>query len=213
MREKFDSEYFEILDGADPAQTDILSVSAWYGFALRAVEGSVQGFIDDYVAFTFLNTSDTAYWKAADSYFDLTWYTDYIIGESWIANNDWPCNNIKIYRSDKTGYSWRFCLVDLELSLLPNGWTDCYFDHIQYMRSCDPNNPYINIWLKSIQNDQYRNYFINRYADVMNTAYRFDRISAMENDMYGQTVVEMQKEYARWGDPNNIPAQMLNFTE
>jgi hypothetical protein len=45
----------------------------------------------------------------------------------------------------------------------------------------------------------------------MNTAYRFDRLSAMENDMYGQTVVEMQKEYARWGDPNNIPAQMLNF--
>jgi hypothetical protein len=212
LREKFDSEYFETIEGADPAYTDILSVSAWYGYVLRAVEGSVEGFIDDYTAFAILNPADTGYWKAADTYFDLTWYTDYIIGESWIANNDWPGNNIKIYRSDKTNYRWRFCLVDLELSLLPNGWTDCNFDHIQFMLSNDPNNPYINIWLKSIQNEQYRNYFINRYADVMNTAYRFDHISSIENGMYEQTVVEMQKEYARWGDPNNVPAQMLNFT-
>ena len=212
LREKFDSEYFKTLEGADPAFTDILSLSAWYGYALRAVEGSVQGFLDDYSAFILLNPADTGYWKATDTYFDLTWYTDYIIGESWISNNDWPYNNIKIYRSDKTNDRWRFCLVDMELSLLPNGWTDCNFDHIQYMLACDPNCPYINIWLKSIQNEEYRNYFINRFADVMNTAYSIDHILAMENGMFAQTVVEMQKEYARWGDPNNIPAQMLDFS-
>jgi hypothetical protein len=130
-----------------------------------------------------------------------------------MANVDWPGNNIKIYRSDKTGYRWRFCLIDLELALNPNGWTDCYFDHIQFMRSCDPGNPYINIWLKGIQNERFKNYFINRYADLMNTAYRFDRISEMEHEMFEQTVVEMQKEFARWGDPNRIPEQMAGFTE
>jgi hypothetical protein len=102
-------------------------------------------------------------------------------------------------------------LLDQELALAPNGWTDCYFDHIQYMRNYDPAYPYINIWLRGIQNDRFRNYFINRYADVMNTAYRFDYISSAENSMFGQTAIEMQKEYARWGDPNHIPEQMLNF--
>jgi hypothetical protein len=128
-----------------------------------------------------------------------------------MANNDWPYNNIKIYRSDKTNFKWRFCLIDLELAMAPNGWTDCYFDHIQYMLTYDPANPYINIWLRGIQNDRFRNYFINRFADVMNTAYSFDYISTVENDMFNQTVIEMQKEYARWGDPNNIPEQMMNF--
>jgi len=144
LREKIDAEYFETLEGADNNQMDILTLSAWYGFVLRATEGSVDNFIDDYTAFTLLDPADTAYWKQADNYFDLTYYTDYIIGESWIANTDWPGNNIKIYRSDASNFRWRFCLVDLELSLAPNSWTDCYYDHIRYMLDSDPNNPYIN---------------------------------------------------------------------
>jgi len=63
-----------------------------------------------------------------------------------------------------------------------------------------------------MQNTQYYNYFINRYADVMNTAYLYENISSIENQMYDLTVTEMPKEYARWGDPNNIPQQMMNFT-
>lgn len=213
LREKFDAEYFKTLEGADADETDLISVSAWYNYALRAVEGSSEGFIEDYAAFTLLNPEDTGYWNQADSYFDLAWYTDYIIGESWMANTDWPYNNIKIYRSDMTNYRWRFCLIDLELALAPNSWTDALFDHIQFMLNYDANNPYINIWLKSIQNERYRNYFINRFADVMNTAYRFDHLSQVENDIFNQVVVEMPKEYARWGDPNHIPEQMAAFTD
>ena len=187
LREKFDAEYYETLEGADPAQTDILTLSAWYNFVLRAVEGSVDPFYEDLAAFTLLDPADTSFWDSADQHFDLAWYTDYIIGESWMGNTDWPWNNIKIYRSDKSGYRWRFCLIDQELAMLPNGWTDCYFDHIQYMMTFDPANPYISIWQKSMLNDRFRNYFVNRFADVMNTAYKLDRISAVENSMFFQT--------------------------
>jgi hypothetical protein len=72
-------------------------------------------------------------------------------------------------------------------------------------------NPYINVWLQSLQNERFRNYFINRYADVMNTAYRSERILGIENSFFNQTVIEMQNEYARWGDPNNIIGQMEAF--
>ncbi len=213
LREKIDAEYFETLEGADNNQMDLLSLSAWYGFVLRALEGSVDPFIEDYVAFAQLDPADTAYWKMADDYFDLTYYTDYIIGESWMANSDWPGNNIKIYRSDKSDFRWRFCLIDMELGLLPNGWTDCYTDMIRYLLDSDPNNPFINIWLRSIQNEQYRNYFINRYADLMNTAYLFENTSAIEEGFYNLTVSEMPKEYARWGDQNHIPEYMAAFID
>ncbi|HOW24795.1 MAG TPA: CotH kinase family protein [Bacteroidales bacterium] len=211
LREKVDLEYFQIMDGADEEKVDILSQSAWNGSVLRAVEGSVDPFYDDCQAFNLLDPADIDFWEEADEYFDMIWYTDYIIGESWMGNTDWPWNNIKIYRSDKTGYRWRFCLMDMELAMLPNGWTDCNFDHIQFMRNYDPNNPYINIWLKAIQNERYRNYFINRFADVMNSFYKTDRVLSVENNMYAQTVVEMQHEYARWGDPNHVPEQMDGF--
>ena len=211
LREKFDPEFFETCEGADPGQTDILSLSAWYNLILRAVEGSVDPFWEAMDAFKLLDPADTGFWDQADQYFDMEAYNDYIIGESWMGNTDWPWNNIKIYRSDTTGFRWRFCIVDQELAMLPNGSTDCYYDHISYMMAFDPTNPYISIWQKGMLNDRFRNYFINRFADVMNTAYNADSMVAVEQDMYDQTVNEMQKEYARWGDPNNVFGQMIDF--
>lgn len=212
LREKLNAEYFETKEDADPDEIDILSVSYWYGGSLRAVTGSVDSFLIDYEAFTNLDTEVISYWNMADQYFDLTWYTDYIIGQSWIGNSDWPYNNIKIYRSDKTDYRWRFCIIDLELALAPNGWSDCYIDHIDFMLSQSSSIPYINVWLQSMQNEQYKNYFINRFADIMNTAYKHDRLIAIENNFFALTNPEMPNEYARWGDPNNIEQQMTDFS-
>jgi hypothetical protein len=79
------------------------------------------------------------------------------------------------------------------------------------MMGQNPGNPFINIWLKGIQNNRFKDYFINRYADLMNTEYLTDRLLPLENNFFNQIAVEMQKEYARWGNPNDIPQQMTNL--
>ena len=211
LREKYDAEYFKVVDNANPDSLDILSLSAWYAFTLRAVEGSVDSFYTAYNTFNGLNPADTSFWNAADHYFDMLYYNDYIIAETWGGNVDWPGNNIKIYRSNKTNFRWRFCLIDFDLSLNPNGWTTAVSDNIAYVLNADPNNPYVNIFLKSIQNPRFKNYFINRYADLMNTSYQYSRLSSVANSMFMQTVIEMPKEFLRWGDPNNINGQMNDF--
>jgi hypothetical protein len=210
LREKIDDEYFKVHEDADSC--DILSVSAFYGGVLRSVLGCVPDtFYNNTNSLNSLNVADTAWWTKADKYIDMQYYVDYIISESWMGNTDWPQNNIKIYRSEKTNRRWRFCTIDLELTMSPNGWTDCFSDHIDYMLNQDPNNPYIGPWLRGIQNGRFKNYFINRFADVMNTAYLNSRLQAVENYFYTQTVTEMPKEYERWGDPNNVPGQMNDF--
>jgi hypothetical protein len=211
LREKFNSEYFTEHDGADKDSIELLSLSYFYNLVLRALEGDVDNFWDSYEEFLALSPTDTAYFDQADSHFDLTHYTDYIIGESWMGNVDWPGNNIKIYRSDKTNYRWRFALIDLELAMNPNGWTTCTDNHIRYMLDQNTDIPYINIWLKSIQNVRYRNYFINRFADLINTSYRTETLLSKENEFFNGLVLEMPKEYARWGDPGNIAGQMQQF--
>ncbi len=211
MREKLDMEYFEELDNAHPDSTDILSLSYWYGGALRAVEGSVDSFSDSYEDFNALNATTQNYWQEADAYFDLESYCDYIIAESWMANTDWPWNNIKIYRSNKTDFRWRFAVMDLENGMTPFGWTDAYTDMISYVLDGDQNIPYINVFVQSIENEQFRKYFINRYADVMNTSYRNERLETVANDMFNQTLLEMPNQYQRWGDPSNISGQMQGY--
>jgi hypothetical protein len=213
LREKFNKEFFEVHDGANSDSIELLSLSYFYNLVLRAVEGNVDNFWNSYDSFLALNPSESNYFAQADNYFDLKHYTDYIIGESWMGNVDWPGNNIKIYRSDKTQNRWRFGLIDLELSMQPNGWTSCTDNHIRYMLDRDPNIPYINIWLRSITNETYRNYFINRYADQMNTSYKNDKLQAFEQAFFNGMLPEMPMEYARWGDPNNIQGQMDGFIQ
>jgi hypothetical protein len=209
LREKIDEEYFKTLEGADPDSTDILSLSAWNNSQLRSVIGNpVDTFNVAYDAFNTLNPTQINYWDLADRYFDQTYYVDYVIAESWMGNTDWPQNNIKIMRSNTSGFRYRFCTIDMELAIDPYAWTDCYFDHIAYMMNQSSGNPFINIWLKGIQNNRFKDYFINRFADVMNTAYLPSRLLPLESDFFNQIAIEMQHEYARWGDPNTIPAQM-----
>ncbi len=211
LREKFNSEYFEIHDGANKDSLELLSLSYWYNLVLRAVEGDVDNFWNSYTDFQALNPLAPSYMNEADQLFDMKQYTDYIIGESWMGNVDWPGNNIKIYRSDKSNWRWRFALIDLELSMQPNGWTSCTDNHINYMLGQSTDNPYINIWLKSIQNTDYKNYFINRFADLMNTSYQTEVLLAREQTFFESMVTEMPNEFARWGDPNNIGGQMEAF--
>jgi len=213
LREKFNKEFFEVHDGAKPDSIELLSLSYFYNLVLRALEGNAGNFWNSYDSFIALNPTDSNYFTQADNYFDLKHYTDYIIGESWVGNVDWPGNNIKIYRSDKTQNRWRFALIDLELSMQPNGWTSCTDNHIRYMLDGDPNIPYINIWLRSITNEVYRNYFINRYADQMNTSYKNEKLQAFEQSFFNSMFPEMPMEYARWGDPTNIQGQMDGFIQ
>ncbi len=211
LREKFNKEYFEIHDGANQDSIEIMSLSYFYNLVLRALEGDVNHFWDSYNQFLNINPINPDYFSKVDEKFDLKHYSDYIIAESFMGNVDWPGNNIKIYRSDKTKNRWRFGLIDLELSMQPNGWSSCTDNHIAYMRSQDPANPYIHIWQRSISNNEYLRYFINRYADLLNTSYQSDTLLYFENKFYNSMVQDMPDEYQRWGDPTNIPGQMDAF--
>jgi hypothetical protein len=213
LREKLDTDYFLQNYGMDKDSVDILSVSYFYGGELRNVTdggGDPKAqFNKDYSEFLTLDTKSPDFWARADSLFDLEYYTDYICAQSWIADVDWPYNNIRIYRGPETGWRWRFSLIDLELALDPNGWQNATFDHIDFMQKYDPSFPYVHIWQQAMKNDRYHDYFINRYADLMNTAWRKDRLWAIANEIYTETRPELLATYARWGDQAKSPAAYL----
>lgn len=226
MKEKFNTEMFRIYDGATENTIEIAGSSAQYGFQLRAMEGDVQHFYDSFNSFMQLNPSDTGFWTQADRYFDMVHYNDYIIAEIWMNNVDWGANynNIKIYRSDATDFSWRYCLMDLEYGLLPNHGSlfggnfsyNCTFDLLGGLfshQSIDPGNPHLSVFWRGLQNDRFRNYFINRFADQMNTVYRPSRLIAIENSIFSQTLPEMPAHFTRWHDPNNVPGHMNAYLQ
>jgi hypothetical protein len=213
LREKFNEEKYEILDNAESADMDILSLSYYYGGILRAVHGDPQNYWDDWGVISQLDVNSPDYISQIGNYYDLNNYTDYIIGESFMSNVDWPYNNIKLYRSNATDYKWRFALQDLELGLAPNSWTDCYTNHIEWLMGNTNGNPFTTAWYNLMQHQSYRLHFINRFADLLNTSYRAQRLLDIEQYHYDLILPEMPAYYERWADPNNIGGYMQWFND
>jgi len=213
LREKFNSEKFEILDNAEEANMDLLSLSAYYGGILRGIEGDPQHYWDDWNTISQMDATTPSYIENVGQYFDLENYTDYFIGESFMSNVDWPWNNIKIYRSNATDFKWRFALQDLELGLAPNSWTDCSTNHIEWLMGNTNGNPFTTPWYNMMQHQAYRLHFINRFADLLNTSYRAQRLLDIEQYHYDLTLPEMPAYYARWADPNNVEGYVQWFND
>jgi hypothetical protein len=200
LREKLNADFLKENYLMNIDTLDLLTLSYYKGQVLEAIEGSVDPFWDDYDRFMSLSPSNADYLDKVGQFLDLDNYTDYIIAQSWIGNTDWPYNNIRVFRNSSTGYRWQYAVQDVEWSMLPNGWTTSATDHIGYMLGQGDNLPYIGCWLHLIQNSDYRTYFINRFADLMNTNYLFSVTGPMEEEKYSYQFPEMEAEFARWGN-------------
>jgi hypothetical protein len=123
-----------------------------------------------------------------------------------MATTDWPINNIRIYRSNTTGQRWRFCTVDLETGMAPNGQTGPQFNGLIYAGTQDAEIPYTHIWQRSIQNARYHDYYIDRAADIMNSAFLDERVQGIAETYFDLTRPDMGDQFYRWGGPDTVAA-------
>lgn len=210
LREKINYDYLEDNYQMNIDSLDFLGVSYFKGQQLEALRGSIQPFIDDFNYFLDLEVESADFLSEVDQFLDIKSYTDYIIAESWVGNNDWPFNNIKLFRCVGTNMRWQWAINDLEWALNPNGWTSSSFDHIQFMKDYGTGNYYTGFWFRMMNNANYKAYFINRFADLMNTSYHFSEIGPLENEMFNEIYPEMDGQFRRWGS-SNIDGQMDDF--
>jgi hypothetical protein len=215
MREKINDEYFKNNFNANiDSAFHLLTLSYYYNLVLRALNGSVDTFTSDYNKFLSLKNTDPDYLQKADKIIDIEYYTDYIIAHSWIADTDWPFNNIKIVKGDFSNYRWRFVLLDLEWALQPDGWTSSNFDHISYMLNYDSGVPYIRFWKELMKNPEYKKKFITRFADIMNLSYLNENTIGIAQSIYDSTFTEMRGEYVKWGGgESQANSNMLRYSD
>lgn len=202
LREKLNDDFLEENYLMDNDSLDLLTLSFYRGSVLEALEGSVDPFWDDYDHFLSLPPHDAGYLDQVGEFLDLDNYTDYIIAQAWIANIDWPYNNIRVFRNSSTGFRWQYAVQDVEWAMEPNGWTNSTFDHIGFMLDQGQSFPYTGYWNNLMENDGYRTFFINRFADLMNTNYLFSVTGPMEEEIYSYQLPEMPAEFERWENSN-----------
>ena len=137
-------------------------------------------------------------------------------------NRDWPGNNIKFWKSN--GGKWRWILYDTDFSF-SGQWWDWSVNNHYLINSLDrvlsgiqtnwANAPWSTLILrKLIQNTEFRNKFVNRYADEINTRFLASDVVQHFNDIYDVILDEVPDHIQRWNsddDPYNYVELMINF--
>jgi len=149
--------------------------------------------------------------------FDLPSMADYFIVQTIVNNADWPKNNLKLWRERKAGAKWRYLMFDLDAAIGRFGWTGFNSDGWAFMMS-KTDVRHVRLLQLFLQNENFKNYFLNRYADLLNTSFHGDAFQQEIKNTAEENRSEMERHLARWNgdfefwDEKEIP-RMMNFAE
>ncbi len=196
MREKINKDYLAENHNADPDSIDLLEYN---GFVMS---GTNDVFEQMGLYVVLHDMTNPAYFAVADSFFDLNNFADYFAVETWSNNWDWLSNNVRYWRENKEGQKWRYILWDLDNGL-GGPWSYVF-------NSLDTNlhkaTDYTSLLFGHLlTNSGYRNYFINRYADLLNTLFTPEQFNTLLNKFSSRINSEMPRHFNRWGNGFSNP--------
>jgi len=135
----------------------------------------------------FLNSKNLAIqenYKIVESFIDIPSFIDYYILQIYIANTDWPGNNNKFWKISGTNGKWRWILFDTDFGF---GWIygeDYRHNTLGFALEENgpawPNPPWSTfIFRKLLENQGFKNSFITRFSDLVNTVFKPEKIKEL----------------------------------
>lgn len=195
LRERIDEYYIAGHYGISPDSVDMLENMA------VATAGSACGY------HTFLDsvaTADATTGSYADylrSQMDMENYIDYNCAEIYAGNSDWPGNNVRFWRSPEHDNRWRWFVYDVDGGF---GFHDDYtFNTLAFAMSPVEtkwtNPPWSTFLLRRVlASPQVRIQFINRFADLLNSAFAPGRVLPVIDSLAGHIAAEVPLHRDRW---------------
>jgi hypothetical protein len=205
LREKQDKDYIENNSGVSANKIDFLE------FDGNIINGSNAGFLSmtNFISSNNMATADN--YNIAKNMLDVENFCDYFITETYIINIDWLgsyTNNIKFWRPNNPVGKWRYILWDTDISLgFATAWGSGAdtTDFLNTAINPPTSNPH-SLMLKSLlANTEFKNYFVDRYADLMNTIFQPAKMQENAHTMRDEMLPEMTRHFNRWGFMSPAP--------
>ena len=204
IRERVDADYTNHYYGQEADEVDMLAY--WGGLTVE--EGSDTAWNSLYTYMTTHNLSDPVHHAYVDERLDLMSLIDYFILNTYTNNTDWLNWNTAWWRGRKTpGVKWRYRLWDHDNTYnLGQNYTGVttttYLNDPCNPTTLFPNDPQIphTDMLNALMADSaFKELYINRYADLINTTFNCDTLLDHLQRMVDQLAPEMPNQVARWG--------------
>ncbi|MFN8416271.1 MAG: CotH kinase family protein [Cytophagaceae bacterium] len=199
IREKINEHFVEDNSGVNSDDVDLAET---WGDAL---EGSNNIWQMQWWA-TNMDMTVTANFKTVADSFDLDNLMDHYALQIFISNWDWPQNNVKYWRDRNGSRKWRMILWDTDLSLGLYDLNPVTFNALaNVVNSADATkNPVTDVFKNLLKNTSFRNQFVNRYADLMNTTFKPSELDKYLYALKDSIDEEMVYHSARWNGWKNL---------
>ncbi|WP_290860090.1 CotH kinase family protein, partial [Flavobacterium sp.] len=212
LREKYDDKYFKREYGIESDQLDVLENNA------IEEEGDNEHYLEMIEYFESHSLAPTNHYNYIKTQMDTENFQDYFISNIFFQNVDWPGNNIIYWRKKTAQYEptapygldgrWRWAIHDMDSTFGISGGSISLNSLANATAENGPEwpNPEWStlILRKLLENNSFKNDFINRFADLMNTYFHSDRIVEKINSMKTVLEPEMPKQFDRWKAPQDF---------
>ncbi len=222
IRKRFDHRYFETMYGLERDDLVLLEGDA------EIKEGTSLDQRDYEQLREMLDTDQVNHpqvWQRVGDRVDLENLRDYHIANIYFRNTDWPGNNIEFWRKRTDGPQddappghdgrWRWLMFDTDFGF------NLDYPYVQGAGMREQHNTLsfainganvswpnpdwsVQMLRGALRNVSFRHSFINRFADLLNTAFSPERVEAEIDAIYNQLKPHMPEHVNRWRGPETM---------
>ncbi|MGB4205790.1 MAG: CotH kinase family protein [Bacteroidales bacterium] len=226
IRERFDKHYFERVYGVDPENIDFLTAS-------EIKEGDTVHYRQTINYIEANGLADDVHYQYIKTRIDVDNFRDYQIANIFANNIDWPGANLEFWRLRTSGYMpnapyghdgrWRWMLYDMDFCFgFSSGSQEAGYNMLAHATleggTSYPNPDWSTFLLrKFLENEEFKTGFINRFADLLNTFFKPERVNSVINKNASRIEPEIPEHLLRWSTYPDIStwrwflSEMRNF--
>ena len=214
LREKVNEHFLSSKHSIAPEHIDLLDLAGVND------ENIVHGTNSDYkILLDYLEGQDMTepvVQNALENWIDIESYMSYQAFQIFVDNRDWPGNNIKFWRDHRVGGKWRWILYDTDFGF--SIWDANAYNFNTLGFALEPNGPgWPNppwstfIFRKMMENNYFKESFINIYCDMLNTVFQPEFISERLDSISGNIASMIPTHRDRWYNSGNWPNSGVNW--
>ena len=197
LKEKPDAHYLE--DHFGNEDTDYNVVSNWYGYL---VDGDTTGFIEMMRWVKDCDLTQEEQYARINEMIDVCSFIDYYCLELFIANKDWPANNMRCYQLDDGKWRWIFfdgddALVKMDFDVFDNATSTINMGWPTDSRST-------LLFRKLLENKEFKNRFLIRFTELLTSQFTYAVTKAYFDDAAALVRGEVPAQCDRFGLPLNM---------
>ena len=202
IHEKPDERYLE-----DHFDIDLDNCCIMGNWISRCEYGNGDDFIEMMQDIEYSDLTDPMEYNRVENFFDLNSFIDYQIVELFLANTDWPANNMRCWHEGNGKWRWIFydgdaCMQSQHFDVFANA---TYFGNETWPSSSQSTL----LFRRLLANESFRNRFFDRFRELLNSQFQYAETHNLLTQLQNKLEDEIPSQAERFGTPDD----MKNWTQ